>query len=68
MLKMTILHNNQKQFVPHSKSNPWQPTLPLNVGEVKKFKIQTGISQNCCKRVFLRIDPSYLTIWYGLLD
>ena len=51
------IYNQVKIFT----SNPWQPSLPSNVGAVKNFKIETGISQNCCKRVFVHIDQSFLT-------
>ena len=46
-------------------SNPWQSTLPTNVGEVKNLKIQAGEQQNCCKIVTVRIDKLYLSASYA---
>ena len=42
-------------------SNPWQPTLKSSIGALKNLKLETGLKQQCCNIVVLRIAPSYLT-------
>ena len=54
-------YNHVKIFT----SNPWQPSMPSNVGEVKNFQIDTGKTQGCCKIVLLWIAQSYLSMLYA---
>ena len=43
-------------------SNPWEKTLPSNVGVVKNFKMPTGRSKQCCNRIILVIKSSNIVV------
>ena len=63
-LKQPKSHNRAKLY----SSNPWERTMPSNVGMIKNLVMMTRRNTQCCRYIIIDIDESYLSSSHAKLQ